>query len=134
MSIACFVRVCVTEKVARASEILRRIIATYAGLDAYARMFEESGFAEEIHAIRAGWDSGIDAAARAVSDRMVDGLGLIGTADQCRAGLERFRKSGVDLPVIYPYPVAPGPDSYGRTIEALAPSANDTVTMDGRSA
>jgi probable F420-dependent oxidoreductase len=121
VSVACFVRVCVTEQVARAREILRRIIATYGGLDAYARMFEESGFAEEVHAIRAGWVLGIDAAARAVSDRMVEGLGLIGTADQCRAGIDRFRKSGVDLPVIYPYPVAPGPDSLGRTIEALAP-------------
>ncbi len=119
--VACFVRVCVTEQVERARQILRRIIATYAGLDAYARLFEESGFAEEIHAIRAGWQSGIDAAARAVSDRMVDALGPIGTADHCREGIERFRQSGVDLPVIYPYPVGSGPESYRRTIEALAP-------------
>jgi len=122
VSVACFVRACVTEHVEEAREILRRMIATYARLQAYARLFEESGFAEEIQAIHAGWGSGIDAAAHAVSARMVDALGLIGTADHCRRGIERFRKSGVDIPVIYPYPIRPGPDSYRRTIEALAPA------------
>lgn len=121
VSVACFVRVCVTEEVERGREILRRMIAAYAGLDAYARMFEESGFAEEVQAIQAGWTSGIDAAGRAVSSRMVENLALIGTADDCRRGIERFRKSGIDLPVIYPYPVEPGPDSYERTIVSLAP-------------
>jgi len=121
VSVACFVRVCVTEQVERARAILRRMIATYAGLDAYARMFEESGFVEEVLAIRTGWASGIDAASHAVSDRMVEGLGLIGTADHCRTALERFRESGVELPVIYPYPVEPGSGSYDRTIAALAP-------------
>jgi probable F420-dependent oxidoreductase len=121
ITVAVYVRACVTERVAQAREVLRRIIAAYAGLPAYARMFEESGFAREISAIQAAWPSGIEAASRAVSDRMVDALGLIGTAAQCRAGLERFAAPGVDLPVIYPYPAAPGPDSYERTITALAP-------------
>jgi len=124
VSVACFIRVCVTDKGDRAREILRRMIATYAGLTAYARMFEESGFADEIPAARAAWESGIDTAARAVSDRMLDGLGLIGTELHCRSGIERFRKAGVDLPIIYPYPVGPGPDSYRQTIEALAPNAS----------
>lgn len=121
VTVACFVRVCVTEQVERAREILRRMIAAYAGLNAYARMFEEGGFAEEVKVIRAGWTSGIDAAGRAVSGRMVEDLGLIGAADDCRRGLERFRASGIDLPVIYPFPVEPGPGSYERTITALAP-------------
>lgn len=121
VTVACFVRVCVTEAVEPAREILRRLIAAYAGLPAYASMFEESGFAGEMQTIRAAWSSGIDAATRAVSDRMVDGLGLVGSAGYCRAGVNRFRESGVDLPVIYPYPVGPGPESYARTIDALAP-------------
>lgn len=131
VSVACFVRVCVTEQVERAREILRRLIATYAALPAYARMFEESGLPEEIHAIRTGWESGIDAAARAVSDQMVEGLGLIGTADHCRVGIERFRTSGVNLPVIYPYPVGPGLGSYSRTIEALAPNWSEAEPREG---
>jgi hypothetical protein len=54
---------------------------------------------------------------------MTGALGLIGTAAQCRAGLERFRASGVDLPVIYPFPVGEGADSFERTITALAPQS-----------
>lgn len=121
VTVACFVRVCVTDAVEPAREVLRRLIAMYAGMPAYASMFEESGFIREIQAIRAAWSSGIDAAARAVSDRMADALGVIGSAESCRAGIARFRESGVDIPVIYPYPVAPGPESYARTIVALAP-------------
>ena len=122
VTIACFIRACVTEQPEQAREILRRMIATYVGLEAYARMFEESGFTREISAIRSVWASGVDAATGAVSDQMVDGLGLIGTTEQCRAGLERFRQSGIDLPIVYPYPVEPGRESYERTIAALAPS------------
>lgn len=121
VTVACLVRVCVTDAVEPAREILRRLIAAYAGLPAYASMFEESGFAGEIEAIHAAWNSGIDAAARAVSDRMVESLGLVGSAEHCREGISRFRESSVDLPVAYPYPIGPGPESYARTIEALAP-------------
>lgn len=119
--VACFVRVCVTEQKEQARTILRRIIATYAALTAYAKMFEESGFIDEVRAVTVAWESGIEAAARAVSDRMVNALGLVGTPEQCQAGIRRFHEAGVDLPVIYPFPIGPGPESYRRTIEALAP-------------
>lgn len=121
ISVACFVRTCVTREVERAREILRRLIATYARLPSYARMFEESGFTDEVHAIQEAWESGIDVAGRAVSDRMVESLGLIGDERHCRDGITRFRQAGIDLPIIYPYPITPGPDSYGHTIERLAP-------------
>ncbi|HEV8340577.1 MAG TPA: LLM class flavin-dependent oxidoreductase [bacterium] len=119
--VACFVRACVTEEVDSARAMLRRIIATYAALPAYARMFEESGFVEEVQAIRARWQSGIDAATQCVSDRMVDSLGVIGTTAQCRAGIDRFRDGGVDLPIVYPFATEATPESYRRTIVALAP-------------
>jgi len=121
VTVACFVRACVTDDPQPARDLLRRLIAAYATMPAYARMFEESGFAAEVRAIRAAGPGGDEAAARAVSDRMVDALGLVGTADQCRAGIARLRASGVDLPVIYPYPITPGPEALARTIEALAP-------------
>jgi probable F420-dependent oxidoreductase len=121
--VACFVRACVTEDVDSARTILRRIIATYAALPAYARMFEESGFGDEVQAICAWWQTGIEAAAQRVSDGMINRLGVIGTAAECRAGIDRFRDGGVDLPVVYPFPTEATPESYSRTITALAPGA-----------
>lgn len=123
VTVACFVRACVTDEADRARLVLRRLIASYAALDAYARMFAGSGFAAEVEAIRAAWPRGVDAAACAVSDPMADGLGLVGTAAHCRAGLERFRAAGVDLPIIYPFPGGPVKESYARTVSALAPGS-----------
>ena len=121
VTVACFVRACVTDEVDAARLTLKRLIAAYAALDPYARMFAESGYADEVASIRSAWAGGVDAASRAVGERMTGALGLIGTAAQCRAGLERFRAAGIDLPVIYPFPVGEGTDSFERTITALAP-------------
>jgi probable F420-dependent oxidoreductase len=121
--VACFVRACVTDDVEDARLVLRRLIATYAALDAYAVMFAESGFSGEVEAIRGAWAQGVESAAREVSDRMTEALGVVGDAAHCRAGLERFRTAGVDLPVIYPFPVGPGAGTYERTIAALAPQS-----------
>jgi len=120
--VACFIRTCVTNDMGGARMVLRRLIASYAALPSYAAMWTESGFGTEVAAIQQGWRSGIDAAADSVSDRMVQALGLIGTGAACSAGLEQFRQSGVDLPIIYPFPLRPADDAaYSQTIEALAP-------------
>jgi len=121
VTVACFVRACVTDEMEEARRVLRRLIAAYAALDAYAHMFAESGFAAEAQAIREAWAGGVDAAAAAVGDRMTDALGLIGTAAHCRAGLARFTAAGIDLPVIYPFPVGSARESFECTIAALAP-------------
>jgi len=124
VTVACFIRACVTDEAERAREILRRLIAVYAALPAYARLFEESGFAREVRA--AAGAPGVEAAARAISDRMVDALGVVGTAAQVRAGVDRYRRAGVDLPIVYPFPAETGPEAdpeaYRRTITAVAPA------------
>jgi alkanesulfonate monooxygenase SsuD/methylene tetrahydromethanopterin reductase-like flavin-dependent oxidoreductase (luciferase family) len=120
--VACFVRACVTSDVDSAKAVLRRLIASYAALPSYATMWKESGFGEDVAAIQQGWASSADAAAESVSDRMVESLGLIGSQADCSAGLEQFRKAGVDLPIVYPFPLRPADETaYRQTIEALAP-------------
>jgi 5,10-methylenetetrahydromethanopterin reductase len=120
--VACFIRTCVTDDVDGARGVLRRLIAAYAALPSYAAMWTDSGFGGEVAAIQKAWSSGVDEAAESVSDRMVAAIGLIGAQEACLAGLEQFRKAGVDLPIIYPFPLRPGDDSaYRQTIEALAP-------------
>ena len=119
VTVACFIRACVTPKPDAAREVLRRIIASYAGLPAYRQLWMRAGFADEMAAAERTQGQGFDALTRAVSDRMIDALGLIGSAETIHAGLDDFRRAGVDLPIIYPFPTEPGERSYRDTIEAM---------------
>ena len=76
-------------------------IAFYAAPRAYAPMFEASGFAAEAHRIRSAFaDGDHEAMLDAVSDDMLDAIGVAGTPDQVRAGLAR-REPDFDHLVLY---------------------------------
>ncbi|MDR7452461.1 MAG: LLM class flavin-dependent oxidoreductase [Armatimonadota bacterium] len=120
ISVACFVRACVTDRPAPARDLLRRIIATYAALPSYREMWSRVGFAEEMRAVAAAPEP--EAAPGAVSERMVDALGLIGPPETVRRGLEEFRRAGVDLPIVYPFSPEPGDRPYRETLVALSPA------------
>ena len=62
-------------------EALAREITGYAIVNAYARFFAECGFAEEAHAVNAAWKAGDRAGAvKGISERLLDGLGAVGSA------------------------------------------------------
>jgi probable F420-dependent oxidoreductase len=103
---------------------LRPGLAFYAGFfPRYNRLMAEHGFAEEAAAIAAAWSRGDrEAAERAVSDAMIDASSIAGTAGDCRARIEAYRQSGIDLPILSPF--ARGPGSRARfeaVIRACAP-------------
>ena len=107
------------------SYILRRTVTGYAMVDVYNRSLAQQGFAEEAGAIVAAWTAGErERAAASVSDEMISQLNVIGDADACRAGLERFRAAGVKTPVTFPISVEADPrerrERVERTIRALA--------------
>lgn len=104
---------------------LRPGIAFYCGFfPRYNRMMAEHGFAAEAAAIAEAWARGDRASSeRAVSDAMIDATSVSGTPEQCRARIEAYRQSGIDLPIISPF--ARGPDAKSRfeaAIRACAPS------------
>jgi probable F420-dependent oxidoreductase len=112
---------------AAALAALRPGLAFYTGFfPRYNRMMAEHGFAAEAAAIAEAWKRGDhDAAERAVSDAMIDATSIAGTAEQCRARIEAYRQSGIDLPIISPF--ARGPDARARfeaAIRAGAPAAH----------
>jgi alkanesulfonate monooxygenase SsuD/methylene tetrahydromethanopterin reductase-like flavin-dependent oxidoreductase (luciferase family) len=87
------------ERVAR-REVAAQI-AFYAAPKAYAPMFEASGFASEAQQIRKAFAAGDhEAMLDAVSDDMLDAIGVAGTPDQVRAGLAR-READFDHLVLY---------------------------------
>jgi F420-dependent oxidoreductase-like protein len=66
----------------------------------YAEMLAGHGFAAEVEAIKAGWETGRDAAIDAVPDRLLDATALVGTPAEVVAGLDAWRKLGVDEPLL----------------------------------
>ena len=104
---------------------LRPGIAFYCGFfPRYNRMMAEHGFTAEAAAIAVAWARGDRAAAElAVTDEMIDATSVSGTPEQCRARIEAYRRSGIDLPIISPFARGPGAKSrFEAAIRACAPA------------
>jgi alkanesulfonate monooxygenase SsuD/methylene tetrahydromethanopterin reductase-like flavin-dependent oxidoreductase (luciferase family) len=119
--IAAFIRTCVTDEPEPARRALAREITGYAIVGAYARFFRACGYTAEIDAINDAWAAGDRAgAAGRVSDRLLDGLGVVGNAGVCRGRIEEFAKAGLTQPVIVPFSPDPDPrPALLRTIRAF---------------
>jgi 5,10-methylenetetrahydromethanopterin reductase len=61
-------------------------------------------------------EGGGEAGQRFISDELIDELTACGTADECRAALQRYVDAGVDHPVVFTF------GDPGTTMEAMAPS------------
>lgn len=121
VDVAVYVRTCVTDEREPVRESLARDITGYAIVNAYGRFFAECGFAEEILAVNAAWKAGDRAGAvKSISERLLDGLGAVGTAEACRERLGAFARAGV-TPVVVPFapPGAEARASMLRTFRAF---------------
>jgi probable F420-dependent oxidoreductase len=86
-------------------ELARRDLFSYAVVDSYARSFDRAGYGDEVAAIREAHAAGDRAAAlAAVSDRMVDGIDVMGDADTVHDTMRAYVEGGVDVPVLMPLP------------------------------
>ena len=86
-------------------ELARRDLFSYAVVDSYARSFECAGYADEVAEIRSRHADGDRAGAvAAVSDRMVDGIDVMGDPDTVRDTMQAYVDAGVDVPVLMPLP------------------------------
>ena len=102
--IAAFIRTCVTDETEPVRQALARDITSYAIVDSYASFFRDSGFATEVDRLNVAWTSGDRAqAVREVSDRFVDGLGVVGPEDFCRDRIAQYAKAGLTQPVVMPF-------------------------------
>jgi probable F420-dependent oxidoreductase len=103
IDVAVYVRTCVTDEPAAVRETLARDITGYAIVSVYARFFAECGFAEEVEAVNAAWKAGDRAGAvKGISERVLDGLGAVGSADFCRERINAFAATGA-TPVVLPF-------------------------------
>jgi alkanesulfonate monooxygenase SsuD/methylene tetrahydromethanopterin reductase-like flavin-dependent oxidoreductase (luciferase family) len=80
---------------------MRRELLTYFSLPFYRKMIERSGYEADVKAFDAAMASGdVDAAKAAISDDFLEALTAIGSADQVREGIERYREAGATSPCI----------------------------------
>jgi alkanesulfonate monooxygenase SsuD/methylene tetrahydromethanopterin reductase-like flavin-dependent oxidoreductase (luciferase family) len=101
-------------------------IAFYAAPRAYAPMLEASGFATEAERIRRAFaERDYDAMTRAVSDEMIDAIGVAGTPDQVRAGIAR-RESDFDHLSLYS-------PSFTMSLERVQQNTLELVRVGARS-
>lgn len=126
IEVAGFVRTCVTDDEAAARQWLARDITGYAIVDSYARFFSECGYGEEIARINAAWTAGDRAAAVGeVSNRVLEGLGAVGSEAVCRDRIAQFAKAGLGEPVVFPFAAGSDPlPTVLRTVRAFGREPN----------
>jgi alkanesulfonate monooxygenase SsuD/methylene tetrahydromethanopterin reductase-like flavin-dependent oxidoreductase (luciferase family) len=93
--------VAITDDVHKAEAQLRTGIARSGSQPFYRREYLNAGFKEEVAEMDALRARGGDPA-QAVSDRLSDAMGKVGSKEDVRAFIQRFRKAGANLPVLRP--------------------------------
>jgi len=118
IDVAVYVRTCVTDEAASVREALARDITGYAIVSVYARFFAECGFAAEVEAVNKAWKAGDRAGAvKGISERVLDGLGAVGSAEACREQINAFARTGA-TPVVVPF-ARPGTDARASMLGTL---------------
>jgi probable F420-dependent oxidoreductase len=113
-------QVCVTDDKAAARAVLRAAFGPYFATSVYNRFVAWCGFDDQAREILAGWqakDRG--RVASGVTDDMLDRIGILGSAEECRERIEAFRAAGVTTPMVSPF--FPDERILWQTLEALAP-------------
>ena len=89
-------------------ELARRDLFSYAVVPSYAANFERAGYGDEVAEIVGRHRDGDRAGAlAAVSDRMVDGIDVMGDEATVAATMGAYVDAGVDVPVLMPLPWGP---------------------------
>jgi probable F420-dependent oxidoreductase len=95
----------VVEDPATAHAAMRRDLIPYFGLPFYRAMIERSGFGEEIAAFDTAMGAGdMEAMQAAISERFLGELAAVGSAEEVRGGIERYRDAGTSSPCVGPIP------------------------------
>ena len=116
----------VTEDPGAAREAMRSELVPYFGLPFYRAMIERSGYGEEIAAFDdAGGD--LEGMRAAISDRFLADLAAIGSEDDVRRGLERYREAGAGSPCLGPI----ARTDFEATLRAGAPAAPEAGPAAG---
>jgi alkanesulfonate monooxygenase SsuD/methylene tetrahydromethanopterin reductase-like flavin-dependent oxidoreductase (luciferase family) len=86
----------------------------------YGKFLSENGFRSEVEQITSEYGkAGADAAAKFVSDKMLDSLAICGSGEECRKSLARFVSAGITLPIIQMNPVGDSESSFREMLSTF---------------
>lgn len=109
----------VTDQVDFARQMVRHVFAPYVATSVYNRFYRWQGYEEEAEAIlRASEAKDKQAMAEAFSERLVDDLFLVGSADRVTARIREYVDAGITVPTIAP--MTADPDGARATLKAIA--------------
>ena len=95
------VTVGLTDDIEGARATMRQELVTYASLPFYRAMLERSGFADDLAAFDEGMQAGdVERAKAGLSDGLLTSLAGLGSAEDVRAAVERYRDAGATSPSI----------------------------------
>ena len=95
------VTVALTDDPGAARATMRQELVTYASLPFYRAMLEGSGFGDDLAAFDEGMQAGdVEKAKAGLSDRLLAALAGIGSADEVRGAVARYRDAGATSPSI----------------------------------
>jgi 5,10-methylenetetrahydromethanopterin reductase len=131
VAIAALARTCLDDDLDRARDGARASLPLYVGFPAYARYLRALGYGAVVDAVHAALARDDQAAAiAAIPDELVDRLTVYGPPDRCRAGVERLRAAGVDLPIVSARPADGDWDgALPRAIDAFAPDSSEAARL-----
>ena len=110
--------VMVTDDVAAGREAFRRFALSYYSTPVYNKFLAWCGFEAEAAEIAEGFKTGDRGKTQAaLTESIVDRLGIVGDAESCRARLREFAAAGIQTPAINPF--STDPEQAERTMEAF---------------
>lgn len=117
ITVCCQIITAVSDDAEAARDRARKTLAFYVSVGQIYRGFlARCGFASETEGVLDGYKrSGLEGAAPAVTDGMLDALTVCGTPDECVKKMLAFRGAGIDIPIIQFNPVGGALDSM-RTV------------------
>ena len=101
INIGCYIHTAVTNNRQQTLKQLRRVLVGYCQANTYIQGFRHFGYGDILDEVHRYWKAGNRAMAEAaLPEQMVEELYVLGTPDECRAHVERFRQAGLQLPVL----------------------------------
>jgi probable F420-dependent oxidoreductase len=121
LEVVCRHQVLVTDDKKGARELFRTALTGYFATPVYNKFAAWCGFEEEAALIEKAFKTGDrESSRKAMTDRLVDSLGIFGSVDECRERIAAFAAAGVTTTIVSPLTF--DPEAMRRTLEGLAPS------------
>ena len=122
IDVTCQLITCVSEDSEKAVTRVKQTLAFYVSVGSiYRKFLAENGFKDETKNIFEEFKiSGFKSNHELVSDKMLKSLTICGTSDQCQKQLEKFRETGIDLPIIQFNPVGDVIESFKLFVKTFS--------------